>query len=130
MGLEFDTLEDERIFVTRFIGSVGDEELVDCYRRLVAVGRMEDSRPHLVDGRQVTEITVTRSGMERLAGDFASHDGGLRGHRVALLADRDLVYGMFRVWQAERSELGDEALVFRDEAKAVAWLLGGLPPLD
>lgn len=129
MKLEFDTLENDSIFVTRFIGPVDNDDLRDCYKQLVDVGRLEDSRPHLVDGRQITDVSVTREGMARMVSDFSRHEDAIRDHRVAFLADRDLIYGMFRVWQVERSEIGGGAVVFRDEAKAIAWLLGGDPPV-
>ena len=130
MKLKFDAIENDSIFVTRFVGPVDNDDLRDCYKQLVDVGRLEDSRPHLVDGRRITDFTVTREGMERLVSDFSRHEGALRGYRVAFLADRDLVYGMFRIWQVERSKIGGGAFVFRDEAEAIAWLLGGDTPVD
>ncbi|MCP4571801.1 MAG: hypothetical protein GY838_05560 [bacterium] len=129
MEVEFDTIEDGRIVATRLIGTIDDGDVEGLYRRLVESGRADDPRPHLVDGRQLVEPKHTRLGMEQFAFRMEKHRRA-ESRRVAFVADQDVMFGMFRMWEAARDEVGDETRVFRDEHEAVTWLLITDPDVD
>lgn len=123
MDIKITAIADGRISAVLLSGPAGDTDIGAFFEALVNAGQREDPRPQLVDGRQVTDVSLTRKGLERMANLLRGHEGISVPHRVAFLADRDLIFGIFRMWEAERIGLGGEAGVFRDEAEAQAWLL-------
>lgn len=102
-------------------GRVTDDELLDYYERVVADGRLAGGR-ELVDAVAVTDLAITPHGHHRLAVLLRAHVEALRGLRVAMVAEDDYVFGMFRMWELQREDLGYEVRVFRSREGAAAWL--------
>lgn len=112
---------------TRLVGRVTIEELLSHYASpLFDVPR--GPWREIVDGRAVTEMTITAKDQERLAGFVAIKAPLLRNGRVAMLASTDVCYGMFRMWEIRREDLDYSVSVFRDVAAAREWL--GLAPVE
>jgi hypothetical protein len=101
-------------------GTVTDQELVDYYTTLVAnwSGRRW---LELVDGRHV-DVRFTADGYARLMALFAARLDILRDGRVAMVAGNDVTYGMFRMWEMQREDLGYIVRVFRDMDEALGWI--------
>lgn len=106
---------------TILVGRITDEELLSYYTRPVFL-QYQGVWRELVDSRQVGELSVTANGQRNLAEFAAASAPRLRGGRVAMLASSTLTYGMFRMWELQRENLGFEVQVFRDFDEAVLWL--------
>jgi len=65
---------------------------------------------------------TTAEGQQELAVLVGGLEDQLRGYRLAMVADSDLVFGMFRMWDMQRADLDYEVRVFRDYDDALAWL--------
>ncbi len=106
-----------------FEGVVDDEQLFRFYEQRVADRWFfVDYHKELVDGRGISTLTVTFEGHEWLIDLVRQNAEILRGRRVAMLADRDLVYGVFRMWEMQQEDLDYIVRVFHDNDEAVAWL--------
>jgi hypothetical protein len=55
-------------------------------------------------------------------------DGRGEGYKTALVAPRDVDYGLARMYEAYASELPVELCVFRSSGEAWDWLLGNADP--
>lgn len=109
----------------RFEGMVDDDQLLRFYEQRVADRWLfVDYHKELVDGRAISTMAVTVEGHDRLVRLVRQHANLLRGRRVAMLADQDVVYGVFRMWEAQQDDIDYVVRVFRDDSEAVAWLAG------
>jgi hypothetical protein len=106
---------------TTLSGRVTDDELLDYYARALA-GRLLAFGRELVDAIAVTDLAITPKGHDRLAVLLRGHVNDLRGLRVAMVAGDDYAFGMFRMWELQREDLGYEVRVFRSREEACAWL--------
>lgn len=69
-------------------------------------------------------MQLTRVGYQQLQKVLTEKYGDvLRGGRVAMVAANDATYGLFRMWELQREDLGYRVTVFRDRGAALAWLL-------
>ncbi len=103
-------------------GVATDEEFL-AHQRLLS--RDPEFRPHyrqLLDGRGITELKVTPSGIRAL---IAGNPWG-KGARRALVAADDTAFGLAKMFELGRRDPQDEFRVFRDINEARAWL--GLTP--
>lgn len=104
-------------------GVVDDEQLLRFYEQQVADRwLLVDYHRELVDGRGITFLVVTVRGHERLVDLVRRNADLVQGRRVAMLADQDLVYGVFRMWEGQQDDLDYIVRVFRDNDEAIAWL--------
>jgi hypothetical protein len=106
---------------TVLTGTVTDAEVLAYYRdpELVPPG---DKWLELVDGLGVSGIGLTAEGYQQLALLLARQQERLRGGRVAMVATRDVVYGVFRMWELQREGVGYTVRVFRELEAAREWL--------
>jgi hypothetical protein len=102
-------------------GRITDAELLSYYMQPVFLDYQGVWR-ELVDGRLVGEMAVTANGQHQLAEFAAACAARLHGGRVAMVASSTLTYGMFRMWELQRENLGFEVQVFRDFDEARLWL--------
>jgi hypothetical protein len=103
-------------------GPVTFEEVADIIKRQAAEGTW--SYTMLYDEREATS-TLTRDETRQLLALIAQFRTihGRRG-RVALLFDADATHGTGRVFSASGDIMGLDTAVFRDAARAEAWLDG------
>ena len=66
-------------------------------------------------------------GQEKLVVLAATRASQLQGGRVAMVATSDVTYGMFRMWEVQRSEIDYEVQVFHEIEKARNWLIPTQP---
>jgi hypothetical protein len=112
---------DRGLLETTLTGRVTDDELLDYYARALA-GRLLAGGRELVDALAVTDLAITPKGHDRLAVLLRGHVEELRGLRVAMVAGDDYAFGMFRMWELQREDLGYEVRVFRSREEAIPWL--------
>ncbi len=120
MPIHYD-LKDGVVY-TILADCVTDEDILSYYQQPF----FEDSKSpwrEVVDGRKITDMQITPDGQRRLAELVAKKADKLKGGRVAMVATRDLTYGMFRMWEVQRGNIDYEVRVFRDFNKALEWIM-------
>jgi hypothetical protein len=97
---------------------LSDGEVLDLYRDIRDDPAFEPSFQQLCDLRQVTRITATVETLRFLAQSriFAA------GVRRAFVVDREVDYGLSRLFQAYSEVEGAVIEVFRDWEEAEQWL--------
>ena len=113
---------NKRLVISRLWGGVTEDEVHDHNQRLRTDPKFDPSYKQLVDLTGITEILVGTKMINQTAADqfFAP------GTRRAFAASSDATFGLARMF-ALRAEGGGQTIeVFRDLAKAEAWL--GLTP--
>jgi hypothetical protein len=83
---------------------------------------------HLSDQRGVERFDVTAAGLGALAKFIERHwVGRFRRWRLAVVAPRDISYGMARMYQQIRGDSYEAIAIFRELEPARQWLLGEDP---
>jgi hypothetical protein len=104
----------------------GRDTLSDMQERFRAITRDSRWSPGLdvlLDFRGVTDFDLSASQAQHAAELFTAEGAVIGDGRVAIVADRDLVYGMGRMWQAfSEASSPTEVGIFRTLAEAESWL--------
>jgi len=109
--------------VATFTGTLTDEELFGAYGALLEMPDYDYGADDLVDFRTVTRMDVTSEGLRRLMALFAEADELGNRARLAIIAPRDVTYGVARMYQLMRGDdVPEEIAVFRDYDEGVRWL--------
>ena len=109
--------------VATFTGTLTDEELFGAYGALLEMPDYDYGADDLVDFRTVTRMDVTSEGLRRLMALFAEADELGNRTRLAIIAPRDVTYGVARMYQLMRGDdVPEEIAVFRDYDEGVRWL--------
>ena len=122
MPIRYETLLNDQILHCRFWGIMDDDLLMEYYDEMLNKGYLGKFRKELVDSREVTQMLVTKEGEMRLEARAQKIQDQLRGHRLAMVAATDIIYGMFRMWEMRREYLDYEVKVFRDFDEGLHWL--------
>ena len=122
--IRFSIDADVRTRVAEFTGTVDDAELLGSYAELTTNPDYDESLDDLVDLRGLERLDVSSESIRRLVSMFTPLDGVAPNTRLAIVAPRDDVFGMARMYQILRSDAPEEIAVFRDRAEADAWLAG------
>ncbi|NUN68128.1 MAG: hypothetical protein HUU02_00275 [Bacteroidetes bacterium] len=109
------------MIVTSLTGRVTDDELLDYYK-CTDFNQVAKPWRELIDARGVTDMAVTVQGQWKLAAYVLTRSAELSGGKVGMVAGNDMMYGMFRMWEGQRSDMDYEVRVFRDLGYAMAWL--------
>jgi hypothetical protein len=126
MGFKATIREEHDLVITRPHGRITNAELPAYYLNRVETGTIYPGLRELVDGRGIEEFGVDAAGQRALVDLLSAHRERLEGIRWAFIAEEPAMYGMFRMFEAQKSDLPFETAVFDDAAKAAEWL--GVPP--
>jgi len=114
-----------RVRIATFTGCVDDDELMEAYRAEVAKPDYDYRFDDLVDLREIGRLDVTGAGLRSLTQLFAEGDAYGYQTRLAIVASRDVAYGMGRMYEALREGAPEQIGVFRELAEALDWLRAG-----
>lgn len=120
--IDFRLVPVHRLRIATFSGIVGDDELVESYRDLIAEPDYDLTFDDLVDLTPLVELRVTSDAVRRLVALFEPYNHLGVTNRLAIVAPRDYMYGMARMYQLLRSEAPEQTMVFRSLDEAAAWL--------
>jgi hypothetical protein len=81
------------------------------------------ARYQIVDTRDMTDMGLPSEGLRRLASQDVEAAQRLESVAIAVVAPRDLSFGLSRVWQAYSDAPGVTSAVFRDFQSAEDWIL-------
>ena len=121
MPLDIQRLEDGGLIVTGR-GIVTGSDFVEHAKRAGKIRETESIRYQLVDWTKAEGIDLTKSDMQRMTAlliDAVRVNGQLH---VAIVGDRDLFYGIARMWQSSDKVTNERVMVFRNMPDAKKWL--------
>ena len=102
-----------------FSGEVTDEDFAEHMRVLLADPRFESAMPELVDLREVTGVSLSADTIPSSARSPLHAPQARR----AVVAPTDFLFGLARMYQAYRGDVGESQFsVFRTLPPALAWL--------
>ena len=113
--------EQQAIF-SRASGTLTDEELRDHQRRVLADPDFDPRLRQLWDLRQVSAAEVSTATLR----DLAAATSYAPDTKRAVVAPRDVIYGLARMFQTLHEHAGEDFRVFRSVEEARDWL--ELPP--
>ncbi len=102
-------------------GKVSREQLVDLATKIVTDPELPPSRDKLIDCHETQPMGISTSALREVARIFSNGDA-VRRCRIAMVANQDLAYGLFRMYQILRDESPSEFRVFRETREAEEWL--------
>lgn len=108
---------DAGVVVSSAIGSLNSQEVEDLRAELSVDASFDPEFDHLIDLSAVTELQVEAADIKSLAETRVFNQDS----KTALVGDRDLLYGMSRVFQAWRDN-DTYTEVFRSMDEARQWL--------
>jgi hypothetical protein len=112
---------------TTATGHVSGDDLVIYYSRLRAHPDFRSNLNEIFDLSDVTDAAVDAEDVRRLSGvteEFTRHGVTVR---VAIVAPRDLEFGLARMYEMLQSQSLNDVRVFRDRADAEGWIFAPRP---
>jgi hypothetical protein len=104
---------------TVFRGDVSDADFVEHLRSLYADPRFDSGMPELVDLTNVTSVSAT-SEMIPASARWPLHSSYAQR---AIVAPTDYLFGLARMYQSYRDDIGQANLkIFRELTPALEWL--------
>ncbi|GAB6907784.1 hypothetical protein DESC_370019 [Desulfosarcina cetonica] len=126
MGIRYKIIPGYSVVVVVQDGYIIDEKKISFYKKLIENSEIESGYAFLVDHTNAKGELLSSDAIQPLA-EFSKQMKtiyNLHG-KAAIIAPRDITYGLTRMYQAYADEIEDNNQVFRDAQKAVDWL--GIP---
>jgi hypothetical protein len=114
--------EAKGLVLTTATGALTDADILGLKARLAADPRWSPGMREQTDVRGIDRLEVTTEGVKRMVSWDAAAGPALRSYRLAIVAPRDEVYGMARMYQMLADSSVPNVGVFRDLAEAEQWL--------
>jgi hypothetical protein len=121
---------DGKYVILRLNGEVTTEEFMDAFGILFSKADDAAYRFQIVDGSGVTKTNLSTEELRDLANLNKEAAGRVGANVVAIVADKDVIFGLSRMWQTFVTGTGVVSSVFRDFASAEAWLLSKINGAD
>jgi hypothetical protein len=120
LNIEYEIYEPPGIIVARMMGRVVINDLLRHVDQLAEDSRYRPGLDKLVDMRLVESMELHVDDENQ----FVNYkmEKGVRERRIALVAPRDISFGMSRVYQALSESIHEEVSVFRSLDEAINWL--------
>ena len=106
-------------------GKVNVFELRDIYSKLIMHSDWQAGFDILCDYRRIEDFDVTSQDIDEISEWQTSIDTKIGNGKCAVVASRDSVFGMSRMWEMISAERSQHICVFRELDDAVSWL--GVP---
>ena len=119
MGAKFDISIKQGILYVRATGEPTADEIIQVLKKLQD-GTRYTHKLRLWDYRNA-DFRLEKGDLERVSRQASKADG--EPGKVAMLVNQDLAFGLARMYEVYRESVSTRVEVFRDESKAVAWLL-------
>ena len=117
------------LLVTRWVGVVTNDEFTKVYHSILEGSEFRHGFNELVDFQEITELKITGSAMRNVSALVSRfYKGRSESTRTAVLAPRDDLYGIGRMYSAYADPGSEDVKVFKDVSEAMRWL--GLNPVS
>ena len=116
---------DEQRHILQFVGAgrLTGHDIIGAKQALLTTeDRVRLVRAFLVDLANVDVLEITGDQMRQIIGLDAQLSALAPHAAVAIVAPRDHVFGLSRMWEAQADMVGWTTAVFRSPAEADAWL--------
>jgi len=123
MPWSYEIVPAERLVVSHFHGVVTDADVDEHERTVPADPAFDPCFRQLVDLSEVERITFGFAKL-RSAAEHPIFEGR---QRRAILAPKDMVFGLARTYEAYSGIAGQNVHVFRERSEAIRWLSGPTP---
>jgi hypothetical protein len=123
MAILFTLNESHGLFISSWLGTISDADLIPAYERLFATEGWKPGFNEIADVREADMAGVTSKGMRQLAMMVESYlRGRCEGFKTAVVAHEDLPFGMARIYAALSDQSPESVRVFRDLKAALEWI--------
>ncbi|MBN2318152.1 MAG: hypothetical protein JXR49_03710 [Acidobacteria bacterium] len=126
MPVFFDFKPEYNLVVCRQVGTVDDEEFLASYHSLFEGDRFDPSMALVVDLRRADSSKRSREAIQAFARywkEWMQKTG--KKSRVAVIAPKDVSFGLARMYEAYAESANISFTVFREADAALEWL--GIP---
>ncbi len=106
---------------TRCVGAVSLADVQQHFRQLALDPRLPDRPDVLLDLLDLTSVPQSDQ-LRAVAADIQSLASSIRWGAFAVVADRDVLFGMSRMLEAFTSDAFGASRVFRSRHEAMDWL--------
>jgi hypothetical protein len=123
MPITYQLRPDERLVIFVHVGAVTDGEFLSFYRALYEDTRIDKSFNILVDLRQTASYVRSAGALNEFAGFMRRQFANTTASpKVAVVAPKDISFGLARMYEAMSDDVPWEFVVFRAFDAALAWL--------
>jgi len=117
----FQVVRQSSHFVATFEGVVTDDDFIKCFSEIVSISTAEPNTDLLVDLSGIERMSIQSTTVRRAADLFKPLSSNVT-RRVAIIAPREEMFGMARMYELMRPPSQSELNVFRTAAGAKEWL--------
>jgi hypothetical protein len=119
----------ERVIRTRCIGNVTLDEVIDHFRALQREPNCPSQLDVLLD-LTATNLLPESSQLERVGHEIGKLRAKIGFNHCAVIAPRDALFGMMRVFEVLAQPYFRATRVFREATEAETWLVSQRMPVD
>jgi hypothetical protein len=124
MPITFLLNKNDGYFISRYIGILLDEELIDAYEKWFQGDAWSPGLNELVDLSEADLSRITTSGVTKFVAynEKVNRNNNITSIKIAVYAPRDLHYGLARMYSILADDSPEDVHVFRDIQDAESWL--------
>ena len=121
MPISYQIDPEKNLIRTKAVGQLTLQEVVNHFRTLEQDAQRPERPDVFLDLSEVDSAPDTRQ-LSIVVGEMKRIGAKLRFGACAILASRDALFGMMRMFEALAEEFFRETRTFREPTEAVAWL--------
>ena len=123
MPISFTIYEERGFFLSSYVGVISDSDLLSSYKQLLEDEKFKPGFHELADMRNAQMTGVTSEGLRHLSSMVESHlTGKCKGFKTAVIAPKDFLYGMSRMYEMISDGTSETVMVFKEPNKAIEWI--------
>lgn len=122
MPLRYTIDKEEGLILTVAEGTLTDADIIDLKSRLLGDQDYRPGMKELSDVQAVDEFQVTPAGISAFVGMDEANETTVRQHKLAIVASRDVIFGMAKMYQFQTEGYKPNVGVFRTMEEAREWL--------
>ena len=113
--------QEHGVVLSTWVGVISDSDLLQSYKQLYEDERWKPGFHEIVDAREAQVSDVTSTGLRRLSSMVEGYVAGV-GFRTAIVASKDLHFGLARLYEAVSDASPETVMVFREMDEAIEWI--------
>lgn len=126
MPIEYQGRPEHNLIILVHVGTIPDDEFLTFYESLYGSNQFDPSMNLLVDLRQADSTSRSSVVLRQLANTVVERYKGITTRpKVAVVAPKDLSFGLARMYEVYADSVPWDFVVFRAVDAALAWL--GVP---
>ena len=125
MPIDYAVDGDRDLMICIASGAVTNQSVVSWMRRLIEDPAYRTGMNAVVDARPIEDLVVNADAIDDIVDLATKMEHRFAGSRWAVIADRDGLFGLSRMYELRREAQTYDVRAFREAAEAYAWL--GLP---